>query len=162
MPIMIQSMLLLVALSPQHTRIGEVLTISNGLVTPPQITSYASAAYTDEALRIGVEGVVTVEAAFDIAGNFRVLRVVAGLGAGLDEQALEALRGWRFAPAYNHGSRVSVIAQIDVLFTLPNKDLYLRLMQNLVDKKIKAVRALQDALKHKCEAEDPVRFLCFH
>ena len=61
---------------------------------------------------------VTIEALFDIAGNFKVLRVVSGLGFGLDETALDAVQRWRFAPATLNGSRVPVLAHINVPFNM--------------------------------------------
>jgi protein TonB len=74
--------------------------------------------YTSEARAQRIEGIVTVEAAFDIDGNFTVLRVVNGLGYGLDESALASLRTWRFAPADRNASRVPVVARIEVPFRL--------------------------------------------
>ncbi len=107
--------LILSVISTQQTR------IPGSLAMPPQILNYTPPSYTDEALRRGIEGNVIVEAAFDSEGNFTVLRVVKGLGFGLDESALNALRNWRFAPAYRNGARVSAISQIDVAFKLPEE-----------------------------------------
>jgi TonB family protein len=102
----------------QEVRIGNVPTIPTSGVTPPKLASYTRPAYTDEARRRSIEGVVTVEASFDGDGNFKVLRIVKGLGHGLDESALAALKNWRFTPAYRNGQKVGVVAQIDVNFTL--------------------------------------------
>lgn len=102
----------------QEIRIGNVATIPTSGVTPPKLASYKRPAYTDEARRRGIEGVVTVEASVDGDGNLKVLRIVKGLGHGLDESALAALKNWRFTPAYRNGQKVSVVTQIDVNFTL--------------------------------------------
>ncbi len=40
-----------------------------------------------------------------------------GLGYGLDENALTALKDWRFSPAVRNGERVSVIAEIEIPFS---------------------------------------------
>ena len=80
--------------------------------------SYTYPSYTDEARDLGIEGTVTVEAEFDTQGNFEVLRIVKGLGFGLDERALEALAGWRFVPAQRNGALVGAVAQIDIGFNL--------------------------------------------
>ena len=104
--------------SRQTVRIGDVPITPNGGMTPPRLVSYIAPAYSDAARTSGVEGTVTVQAEFDIDGNFRVLRVVKGLGFGLDENALVALEDWRFAPAYRSGRRVTVIANIDIAFKL--------------------------------------------
>ena len=85
--------LALTIFSIQGVRIGDVPTIPNGILNPPQPISSPPPAYTDKARQLGVEGVVTIEAAFDLDGRFDVLRVVKGLGFGLDESALAALSG---------------------------------------------------------------------
>jgi TonB family protein len=72
-------------------------------MTRPQLIQYGTPTYTAEARRQGIEGVVTFQVEFDIDGNFKVLRIVKGLGFGLDEQALEALKTYRFTPAYRSG-----------------------------------------------------------
>ena len=105
--------------SAQELRIGNGSTAANNGMTPPKLVTYTTPEYPEEARRRGIEGVVTIQAEFDADGHFKVLRVLKGLGYGLDEAALKALQGWRFAPAYMSGRRVSVIAQIDVTFNLP-------------------------------------------
>src|SRR6266705_998269 len=80
----------------QRTRIGSIDTVPNGAVMPPQVLGSTVPSYTAEAIAKRIEGTVTVEAASDINGNIRVLRVVKGLGSGLDENAVLALRDWKF------------------------------------------------------------------
>ena len=104
----------------QGVRIGNLSTIPNGGMTPPTLLGYTRPTYTAEARTRRIEGVVTFQVEFDIDGNFKVLGVLKGLGYGLDETALAALKNWRFAPAYRSGQRVSVITQIDVRFDLQN------------------------------------------
>jgi protein TonB len=41
-----------------------------------------------------------------------------GLGAGLDERAIEAVRQWKFAPARRLGEPVDVIVEVAVEFML--------------------------------------------
>src|SRR5258705_10924230 len=96
------------SLSAQEARFSSA-TAPNGGMVPPKVTYYESPKYTPAAIKNGIEGVVTVQAEFDIDGNFRVLRILNGLRYGLDETALAALSGWRFVPAYRSGRRVSVI-----------------------------------------------------
>ena len=67
------------------------------LVTPPKVLTHPAAAYTNEAVQRGVQGNVIVQAYFDADGNITVLKVVKGLGYGLDENALAALKDWRFS-----------------------------------------------------------------
>jgi TonB family protein len=122
----IQPALILVVTSllPQSVRIGNVPTIPNGILNPPALIASPAAEYTEKALQLGIQGNVIVEAAFDIDGNFSVLRIVQALGYGLDENALAALKQWQFTPAYRNGDRVPVIARIEIPFRTPDSDLY--------------------------------------
>ena len=49
-----------------------------------------------------------------------------GLGYGLDESALEAIKKWRFTPAYRGRQRISIVAQIDITFYLIDDPVWLR------------------------------------
>jgi len=102
----------------QSIRLANEAAVPNVSITLPTLVRFTRASYTDEARRREIEGVVTVQAEFDINGGFKILRIVKGLGYGLDENALAALKYWRFTPAYRNGARVSVIAHIDVMFTV--------------------------------------------
>ena len=46
------------------------------------------------------------------------MRVIKGVGLGLDEQALEAIDRWRFRPGSKDGNPVTVSATIEVNFKL--------------------------------------------
>jgi TonB family protein len=103
--------------SAQRTRIagGE----SNAAVIPPRIIKSSPASYPEYGLTLRVEGTVTLEAKVDVHGNLTNVRVVKGLGFGLDEQAIAAVQTWQFAPALKNGVPVEAITQIDVDFKLP-------------------------------------------
>ena len=51
-------------------------------------------------------------------GQIKNMRVLKGLGFGLDEVALGSVREWVLSPATRDGVPVSVVAQIDVQFNL--------------------------------------------
>jgi TonB family protein len=74
--------------------------------------------YTEEARRLQIEGEVVLEAEFPVAGPVRVLRVVQGLGHGLDESAAAAAANIRFRPAERHGQPMSTVARIRLVFQL--------------------------------------------
>jgi hypothetical protein len=57
------------------------------VVAPPKVLIHPAAVYTDEARNPRIEGDVIVQAYFDASGNVTVLKVVKGLGYGLDENA---------------------------------------------------------------------------
>jgi len=74
--------------------------------------------YTEEARRLAVEGEVLIEVVFSASGQVRVVRVVRGLGHGLDEAALNAAQRIRFEPAVQNGRPVDVPATVHISFQL--------------------------------------------
>jgi TonB family protein len=74
--------------------------------------------YTDEARSARIEGTVTLELEFTAAGDVRVLRVVHGLGHGLDEAAERAALRIRFKPAQSDGRAVDSRATVHITFRL--------------------------------------------
>ncbi len=75
-------------------------------------------AYTSEARRLQIEGEVLLEIQFTAAGELRILRVVHGLGHGLDESAAEAARQIRFRPALRASAPVDSTAVVHIQFQL--------------------------------------------
>jgi protein TonB len=55
--------------------------------------------YTDEARKAKLQGNVTLRVLIGADGRAAGIQLVKGLGLGLDEQALQAVRSWRFVPA---------------------------------------------------------------
>jgi TonB family protein len=74
--------------------------------------------YTDEARSARIEGTVSLELEFTAAGDVRVLRVVRGLGHGLDEAAQRAALRIRFKPAQSDGRPVDSRATVHITFRL--------------------------------------------
>jgi TonB family protein len=105
--------------SPQRTRIGNAGTASNPAVVPPKVLESARPMYTPEALAAKVEGIVTLEGSVDVQGKVSGLRVIKGLGYGLDRLAIKAVEGWKFGPALRNGQAVEAITQIEVDFRIP-------------------------------------------
>lgn len=75
-------------------------------------------AYTEEARRLNVEGEVLLETVFEASGQARVVRVLLGLGHGLDEAAMAAARQIRFRPARRDGVPIDSSAVVHVVFQL--------------------------------------------
>ena len=85
---------------------------------PLEILSKPTPAYTDEARTLNVEGEVLLEVEFSTTGEIRVLRVVRGLGHGLDESAARAVQGMRFKPAQRNGQPVDIRTTVNIVFRL--------------------------------------------
>jgi TonB family protein len=55
--------------------------------------------YTDEARHEKLQGIVTLRVLVTADGRAGHVRIIKGLGLGLDERAAETVRKWRFQPA---------------------------------------------------------------
>ncbi len=87
-------------------------------IEPPRLLREVKAVYTEDARRRGLIGDVLLEIVIRRDGSVGDVSVIRGLGAGLEERAIEAVRRWRFAPARRHGTTVDVIVEVAVAFTL--------------------------------------------
>lgn len=74
--------------------------------------------YTEEARRARIEGDVVLEVLFTASGTLRVLRVVRGLGHGLDQNAIEAAAKIRFRPATENTRAVDTVAMVRISFQI--------------------------------------------
>ena len=95
-----------------------VAAVSKPIDRPVEIVFKPTPEYTDEARSTRVEGTVSLELEFTAAGEIRVLRVVRGLGHGLDEAAHRAALGIRFKPAQSDGRPVDSRATVHITFRL--------------------------------------------
>jgi TonB family protein len=86
--------------------------------TPVEILFKPTPAYTDAAKALKIEGAVVLEVEFGAAGDVRVLRVLDGLGHGLDEAAAHAAGQIRFKPARSAGSPVAFRTTVRIVFRL--------------------------------------------
>jgi protein TonB len=69
--------------------------------------------YTDEARHGKVQGSVTLQVLVGTDGRAQDVRIVKGIGFGLDERAAETVRGWKFAPARD-GAKHAVATWVTV------------------------------------------------
>lgn len=66
----------------------------------------------------GVQGDVVVEITIDAQGNVVEERLLRGLGYGIDEKVIAAVRGWHFRPATRNGRPIP--SKHDVLYHFPS------------------------------------------
>jgi protein TonB len=84
----------------------------------PQLDHQTQPAYTSEGRQASIEGVVKLEVSVDETGRVTSVRVLKGLGFGLDESAVAAARQWTFKPATRCGKAVSYVVKPGVRFQL--------------------------------------------
>jgi protein TonB len=87
-------------------------------IQPPRLLREVKADYTEEARRKRVSGDVLLEIVVTRDGRVGNVSVLRGLGQGLDQQAIAAVRQWQFAPARRQGEPVDVIVEVAVEFKL--------------------------------------------
>jgi TonB family protein len=92
-----------------------------GSVSAPTIAFKVDPQYSDEARKARVEGRIVMQAVVYKDGSVQIIRVVRGVGFGLDEKAVEALRHWTFNPAMQAGVPVTVALNIETNFNLLGK-----------------------------------------
>jgi TonB family protein len=86
--------------------------------TPVQILFKPTPTYSSEGKAKNIEGEVLLQVVFTASGDVKVLRVVQGLGYGLDESAESAARQIRFKPAQQDGQTVDSTAIVHIVFQL--------------------------------------------
>jgi len=96
---------------------ASALRVANG-VTPPTLAYKVEPEYAQEARLAKYQGTVVVSVVVAADGTAQDMRVVRGLGLGLDEQALKAIGEWRFTPGTKDRQPVPVVATIEVNFRL--------------------------------------------
>jgi TonB family protein len=95
-----------------------VAAVTKPIDRPVEIVFKPTPEYTDEARSARIEGTVSLELEFTAAGDVRVLRVVRGLGHGLDEAAQRAALRIRFKPAQSDSGPVDSRATVHITFRL--------------------------------------------
>ena len=88
--------------------------------TEPIVIHKTEPQYTKEALDAKIEGDVMLSSMIGADGVPSDIKLVRGLGKGLDEKAVECLKQWRFKPATNYFNEpVSAKATAVMNFRLP-------------------------------------------
>jgi TonB family protein len=87
-------------------------------VTQPRLISKIEPEYSDEARKVKLQGSVMLRIVVDEHGRAESIEVTHGLGLGLDERAVEAVRKWRFSPGTRGGRPVPTAALVEVTFRL--------------------------------------------
>ncbi|MGE5815551.1 MAG: energy transducer TonB [Acidobacteriota bacterium] len=86
----------------------------------PRVLREVKPQYTADAMRAKVQGVVELEAVVLPDGSVGDVQVTRSLDRtfGLDNEAIKAVKQWRFAPGTRLGQPVPVLVTIELTFTL--------------------------------------------
>jgi len=96
---------------------GGLRTIGGG-VSSPVLTFKVDPEFSEEARRAKFMGVVLVNLIVDQNGNPQNVHVLRGVGMGLDEKAVAAVKQYRFKPAKEAGKPVAVELNVEVNFQI--------------------------------------------
>jgi len=91
---------------------------AGGAVTNPSVIQEVEPEYTPEARNAKIQGMVLLRLVVGSDGIARDIQVEQGIDAGLDQNAVQALRQWRFKPAIRNARPVAVMAKVAVNFRL--------------------------------------------
>jgi protein TonB len=89
-----------------------------GGVSAPVLIYSVDPEFSEEARKAKAAGHVMVALWVDEKGLPTHVRVVRGLGMGLDEKAIEAVKQYRFRPSMENGKPVTVQMNVDVAFQI--------------------------------------------
>lgn len=91
---------------------------SGAKIKPPELIYKEEPEFSEQARKAKYQGTVLLAIEVDINGHPRNVRVVRGLGLGLDEKAIEAVSHWLFRPGIQNGRPVTTSATVEVNFRL--------------------------------------------
>jgi protein TonB len=88
------------------------------VVVPAKVIYRFKPKYTPEAEAEEIEGKVILRITIDTRGRVTAVKLIKGLGYGLDEAAIKAARQWKFKPETVDGKPVQVQKRQTITFTL--------------------------------------------
>jgi protein TonB len=107
----------LLAQDPPDKTPEAVYAVGNG-VTAPKATYAPNPPYVEKARKAKISGLVVLSMIVTAEGKVRDVKVTKSLDEGLDKQAVETVRTWKFEPAIKDGKAVAVHLSTDVTFKL--------------------------------------------
>jgi len=93
-----------------------------GAVTMPQVVKERKPSYTQSAMKAGITGSVEMEVVVGVDGSVADARVIKPLHPELDEQAISAVKDWKFSPGVMNGKPVPVLVMIEMTFTTRSRE----------------------------------------
>ena len=108
------------ATAPQSGQDAPQVYRPGGDVKPPRLVSEVKPNYTREAMAARIQGSVRLEAVVLTTGEVGDVEVTQSLDTvyGLDDEAVKAIRQWRFEPGTKDGKAVAVRVEVELTFKL--------------------------------------------
>jgi periplasmic protein TonB len=92
----------------------------DGGIEPPVVIKQVKPAYTTAALQARIQGAVLMDVVVLPDGSVGDVRIIRSLDRekGLDEEAIKAVKQWRFRPGTRLGRPIPVLVSVELTFTL--------------------------------------------
>jgi TonB family protein len=87
-------------------------------VSPPQVIFHPEPEYSKEARDAKYQGTCIIGLTVEADGSTSHVTLISGLGKGLDEKTVDAVRTWKFKPATKDGKPVAAQIAVEVDFHL--------------------------------------------
>ena len=87
-------------------------------IEPPRLLREVKADYTEDARQRRITGDVILEIVVRRDGSVGDVKIVQGLGGGLNDRAVQAVHQWHFAAARRQGAPIDVIVEVAVEFKI--------------------------------------------
>jgi TonB family protein len=101
----------------ETTPLGGVFRVG-GSITPPRVVYSPQPEYSEQARKAKLQGSCTIGLIVEQDGHTSHIRMLKGIGMGLDENAIAAVQKWKFEPAMKDGNPVRVEIAVEVSFHL--------------------------------------------
>jgi protein TonB len=95
----------------------EIFQVAEGGITAPRIVSRVAPTYPEEVRKAKIGGTVVLFVEITTSGTVTNVVVLQGLGKGLDESAVSAMKQWKFAPATKDGRPVAVMMTVEMNYS---------------------------------------------
>jgi TonB family protein len=115
--------------SDDSTADEPIYQVNKGDTKPPRATYTPAPDFSEKARRTKHQGTVLLRIVIDKAGNVTRVRLEHALGDGLDENAMERVKDWRFIPGTHNGEHAAVEMNVIQLVVEPP----LTILQPLVE-----------------------------
>lgn len=107
---------------PEPTSVARVeptaVPVAGSEMVPPQLVNMVKPGYPAAAVRVGAEGDVELRLRVSLTGDVVEVEVLRGLKWGLTEEAVKAVKQWKYRPATRNGEPVETTITVSVHFGL--------------------------------------------